>query len=64
MLTLLFKAASHCSEIDCRRTYENEATRDLLGILWHAKDFPSDHELEAGASEIEPVVIQGCRMPS
>ena len=54
---LIFKAASHCPEINPRWTHENEALHDLLRIFWHAEDLPSDHELEVGASEIELVVI-------
>ena len=51
------KGASHCPEIDRIWTHENEASHDLSGICWHAKDLPSDHELETRALEIELVVI-------
>ena len=57
-------AASHCPEVDCRWTHENEASHDLSGTFWHANDLPSNNELEAGASEIELVVIEGLKMPS
>ena len=60
----IFKVASHCPEIDRRWTHKNEALHDLSGMCWHAKNWPSDYELEAGASEIELVVIRGLKMPS
>ena len=47
-----------------QRWHKNEASHLLLGILWHDKDLPADHELEAVASENEPVFLKGLQMPS